>query len=93
MHDCYNDSHTSHAIMTEWTAEIENMGHKLFVDHLFSSPELYDDLMAKNINCYDNVRPNKEGMHGDFEKLKVKGDDVKTRISGDLTTVVCQDKI
>jgi hypothetical protein len=54
--------------VTELTARIENMGHKLFMDNLFSFPGLYDDLMAKNINCCGIVRPNRKGMPKDFEK-------------------------
>jgi hypothetical protein len=42
MHDCYDNSHTSHAVVAELSARIENMGHKLFMDNLFSSPELYE---------------------------------------------------
>lgn len=53
------------------------MGHKLFMDNLFSSRELYDDLMNKNINCYGTVRPNREEMPRDFEKLKVERVDIK----------------
>jgi hypothetical protein len=80
--------------VTELTARIENMGHKLFMDNLFSSPGLYDDLMAKNINCCGIARPNRKGMPTDFEKeLRVKRNDIKTRIRGDLTAVVCQDKM
>jgi len=35
----------THATVRELTRKIEGRGHKLYVDSLFSSPELFDDLV------------------------------------------------
>jgi hypothetical protein len=48
----------THATMTGITTEIENLGHKLYMDNSFSSPDLFDDLHIKAINCCGTVRPN-----------------------------------
>jgi hypothetical protein len=37
----------THEIVTELTVMIENVGHKLFLDSAFLSPELYDDLLTE----------------------------------------------
>jgi hypothetical protein len=51
----------------------------------FSSPDLFDDLHTRAINCCGTVRPNRKGMPRDFgRKLRPK--------RGDLTSVVWKDK-
>jgi hypothetical protein len=37
------------------TRRVEGRGHKLYVDNFFSSPDLYDNLTKKKINCYGRV--------------------------------------
>jgi hypothetical protein len=72
---------------------IENVGHKLYMDNFFSSPELFDDLHTKAINCCGTVRPNHKGMPRDFGKtLKLKQGEISTRVWGDLTAVLWKDK-
>jgi hypothetical protein len=39
-----------HAIMKELTAEIENVGHRLFMNNL-SFLELYNDLLSNGARC------------------------------------------
>jgi hypothetical protein len=83
----------THATVTGLTGRIENLGHKLYMDSFFSSPELFDDLHTKAINCCGTVRQNRRGMPTDFQKtLKLTRDDIKTRVRGDLTAVVWKDK-
>jgi hypothetical protein len=72
---------TSHATVAELTAMIENVGDTLFMGNLFSSLDLYDDLLTNTINCCGTVRTNKKGMPSDFEKkLKMKRGDTKVTI-------------
>jgi hypothetical protein len=33
------------------------------MDNLFSSPNLFDDLRKKKINCCGTFRPNRKGIH------------------------------
>jgi hypothetical protein len=37
----------THATVTELTRKVEGQSHKLFMDNLFSSPDLFDDLTKK----------------------------------------------
>jgi hypothetical protein len=84
---------TNHATVSGLTTRIENLGHKLYMDNVFSSPDLFDNLHTKAINCYGTVRPNQKGMPSDFGmKLRLKWGDVKNRVKGDLTDVVWEDK-
>jgi len=63
----------SHATVTECAARIENMGHKLYVDIIISSPALSDDLHTKTVNRCGTVRPNRKLMHKKFgQKMKLK---------------------
>jgi hypothetical protein len=69
---------TTHTTVTELTTRIENFGHKLYMDNFFSSPDLFDDLHTKAINCCGTVRPNQKGMPRDFgTKLRLKRGDLK----------------
>jgi hypothetical protein len=54
------------ATVTGLTRRIENLGHKLNMDNFFSSPELFDGLYTKAINCCGTVRQNRRGMPADF---------------------------
>jgi hypothetical protein len=50
-----------HATVAELRTRIQNVGYKLYMDHFFSSPDLFDDLHSKTINCCGTVRPNRKG--------------------------------
>jgi hypothetical protein len=64
----------SHALVTGCAAKIENMGHKLDMDIIISSPVLFDDLHTKTVNCCGTVRPNRQLMQMKFEqKMKLSG--------------------
>ena len=52
----------THATVTELTRKIEGRGHELYMDNIFSSPELSDDLVKKQIYCCGTFRPNRRGM-------------------------------
>jgi hypothetical protein len=83
----------TYATVTGLTTRIENFGHKLYMDNFFPSPDLFDNLHTKAINCCGTVRPNRKGMPRDFgTKLRLKRGDLKTRVRGDLTSIVWKDK-
>jgi hypothetical protein len=83
----------THATVTGLTGRIENLGHKLYMDSFFSSPELFDDLYTKAIIAVVLSKQNRRGMPTDFQKtLKLTRGDIKTRVRGDLTAVVWKDK-
>jgi hypothetical protein len=48
----------TYATVTGLTTRIENFGHILCMDNFFSSPDLFDDLHTKAINCCGTVRLN-----------------------------------
>jgi hypothetical protein len=84
---------TTHATVTGLTTRIENFGHKFYMDNFFSSPDLFDDLHTKAKNCCGTVTPNRKGMPTDFgTKLRLKQGDLKTRVRGDLTSIVRKNK-
>jgi len=59
------------ATVTELTARIENVRHKLYMDSLFSTPS--DNLQTKPINSCRTVRPNREEMMKNFgHKINLK---------------------
>jgi hypothetical protein len=82
-----------HATVLGLTTRIENMGHELYMDNFFSSSDLFDNLHMKAINCWGTIGQNQKGMPNDFErKFRLKWGDLKTRVRGDLTTIVWKDK-
>ena len=52
----------THATVTELTRKIEGRRHKLYTGNFFSSTELFDDLVKKQIYCRGTVRPNRKRM-------------------------------
>ena len=68
----------THARVTELTRKIEGHGHKLYVDNFFSSHELFDDLVKKQIYCCGTVRPNMKGLPQDLKpKTELKRGDIR----------------
>jgi hypothetical protein len=82
-----------HATVSGFTTRIENLGYKLYLDNLFSSPDLCDNLYTKAINSCGTVRPNDKGMPSNFgNKPGLKQADVKTRVKSDKTAAAWKDK-
>jgi hypothetical protein len=46
--------------MTGLITRIENLRHELYMDNFLSSPDSFDDLHMKAINCCGTVRPNRK---------------------------------
>jgi hypothetical protein len=66
---CTTDTMTAtHATVAGLTRRVENVGHKLYMDSFFSSPDLFDDLHSRKINCCGTVRLNRKGMPQEFRK-------------------------
>ena len=65
-----DDMTTTHATVRHLTHRVEGLGHKLFMDNLFSSPRLFDDLDGRKINSCGTVRPNRKDMPRDFGPKK-----------------------
>jgi hypothetical protein len=71
----------------------EDLGHKLYRDSL-SSPNLFNDLHTKTINCCGTIRPNGKVMPSNFgRKLRLKWGDIKTRVKCDLAAAAWEDKL
>ena len=83
-----------HLTATELMRKIEGHGHKLYIDNIFSSPELFDDLAKKQIYCCGSVRPNRRGMPQDLapKTTKLKRGDIRVRTRSDLTKILWWDK-
>jgi hypothetical protein len=84
----------THATVTKLARKIEGCGHKLYMDNFFSSPELFDDLVNKQIYCCGTVRPNRRGMPQDLrpKTTKQKRGDIRIRTRADLTAILWLDK-
>ena len=84
----------THVTVTELTRKIEGRGHKLYMDNFFSSSELFDDLVKKQIYCCGTVRPNRKGMPQDLrlKTTKLKRGDIRVRTRADFMAVLWRDK-
>jgi hypothetical protein len=75
------------------TRRVENVGHKLYMDNFFSSPDLFDNLYIRKINCCGTVRLNRKGMPQEFRKtMKLTWGDIRTRVRGNLTAMIWKNK-
>jgi hypothetical protein len=83
-----------HAIVRELTRNVEGCGHKLYMDNFFSSPDVFDEMTKKKINCCGTVRPCTKGMPHDLrpKNMTLKRGDIKVRTRDDLTAILWKDK-
>jgi hypothetical protein len=81
--------------VTDLPRRIDRQGQKLYVDNFFTSPELFDKLTKKKMNCCGTVRPNKKDMLLDLghRNFKTKGGDIKVRTRGERTALIWKDEI
>jgi hypothetical protein len=87
------DMTATHATVQSLVRRVEEVGHKLFMDNLFSSPALFDELLARKINNCGTVRHNRRGMPAELgPKLKLKRGDILTKVRDDLTALLWKDK-
>jgi hypothetical protein len=56
------DMTVTHATVRHLTRKVEGHRHKLYMDNFFSSPDLFDDLTERKINCCGTVGLNKKGF-------------------------------
>jgi hypothetical protein len=84
----------THATMAGLTKRIRNVGYKLYMDNFFSSPDLFDYLHSKKINCCGTVKLNRKGMPQDLETLKLRRGDIRTRVRvrDNMTVMIWKDK-
>jgi hypothetical protein len=73
------------------TSRFDSLGHKIYMDNVFSSPSLFDDLNRRNINSCRAVRPNSRDMPRDFglKQLKLKRGNIRVSTRGGLTALLC----
>jgi len=82
----------THTTVSELTKKIQRCEHKPYMDNYFSSPDLFDDLVTKQIYCCGTVRPNREGMPQDLGPKRMTRGDLQVRTRGDLTAILWRDK-
>ncbi|PNF38680.1 hypothetical protein B7P43_G17942 [Cryptotermes secundus] len=56
----------THARVRDLCRRIDGVGHKLYTDNFFSSPDLFEELMTEDITFCWTVRPNRKGLPDDF---------------------------
>jgi len=93
-HSATDDMTATHATVRHLTSRVEGLGHKIFMDNLFSSPSLFDDMDRRKINSCGTVRPNRRDMPSDFgpKQTKLKRGDVRVRTRGGLMGLVWKDR-
>jgi len=93
-HSATDDMTAIHATVRHLTSRVEGLGQKIFMDNLFSSPRIFDDLDRRKINSCGTLRPNRRDMPSDFgpKQLKLKRGDIRVRPRGGLTTLVWKDR-
>ena len=72
--------------------KIQGRGHKLYMDNYFYSPDLFDDLVMKQIYCCGTVRPNRKGKPWDLGPKRLTRGDLQVQTRGYLTTILWRDK-
>jgi hypothetical protein len=84
----------AHVTVRSLTRRVEGVGHKLYMDNFFSSPDISYDLNTKGINCYGTGGKNHNEMPRGLNKktLNLKQDDIHAGVKGNLTAVVLKDK-
>jgi hypothetical protein len=82
------------AIERSLTRRIKEAGHKLYMDNLFSSPDIFDDLYTVDINYCGTVRQNCKQMSRGLDKkiLKLKWGDIHAGVRCYMTAVILKDK-
>jgi hypothetical protein len=80
--------------MSNLTRIVEWVVHKLYMDNILSSPDLFDYQGTKGINCYGTVRQNHNRMLEGYDNktLKLKQGDICATVRGNLTAMICKDK-
>jgi hypothetical protein len=61
----------THPTVTDLTWRV-GVGHKLHMDSLFSSPDLFDDLAQKKIYCCSTIRLHRKGMPKNLKPRTVR---------------------
>jgi hypothetical protein len=64
------DMTVTRASVRHLTRKAEEHRHKLYMDNVLSSPDLFDDLTKKKINCRRAIRPNRKGMIQDLTAME-----------------------
>jgi len=84
------DVTATHVTVTELRGKTEGRGRILHTDNFFSSTELFDDLVNKQIYCCGTIRPNRRGMPQDLvpKKTKMKRGDIHLRTRADLMAIL-----
>jgi hypothetical protein len=84
----------THATVSSLTRRVEGVNYKFYIGNFFSSPDLFDDLHTRVINCCGTVRQNCKGMleSFDYKTLKLIQYDIHSRVRGNLTAVIWKDK-
>jgi len=62
----------THITVRSLTTSVEVVGYKLYMDNLFTSPDIFDYLCTRNISCCKTVRQNFNGMPRGFDKMALK---------------------
>jgi hypothetical protein len=66
----------AHNVVLKLVKDYENLGHIIYMDNFYSSPELFDALKSKNTGACGTVRLNRKNLPPAMKTLKLKkGDD------------------
>jgi len=83
----------THTTVASLRRRVGNIGRKLYMENIFSSPDLLDDLDCRKINCCDTVRLNLKGMPQEFRKtMKLKRGDTRTKVRDNMAAMIWKDR-
>jgi hypothetical protein len=71
---------------------VENVGHKLYMDNFFPSPDLFNNLHSRKTHCCGTGDSIERACHRNLERLKLTQGDIRMRVRGNLTAVIWKDK-
>jgi hypothetical protein len=63
---------------------VGGLGHKMFMDNYFTSPDVFDDLFQRKITVCGTFRHDRRGMPRDIgpKSLKMKSGDIAIQVGG-----------
>ncbi|XP_030830343.1 piggyBac transposable element-derived protein 4 [Strongylocentrotus purpuratus] len=88
-----NDRGAMHQVVMDVSARYLNIGHHIYMDNLFSSPSIFEELASKDTGACGTLRANRRGVPSAIKPNKSKKDDTPLVVKeGDITYISWADK-
>lgn len=87
-----NELNVSETVVKELSELIINKGYTLFLDNWYSSPTIFEYLLAHDTNAIGTVRNNRKNMPKELNELKLKKGETATRSSRGILALKWSDR-